>query len=249
MRSIVIAGHIVEIYDAIDELPINRFHKYNKMLLIDSGIGSDLNDFNTHVSRVAAFIQTDKAQALLELENIRQSLYLVSQEISPIHLAFIPLIAKIDGKPLKDLSDENIKRWHKEFGDAPVGWFQRLIQSVKKKIDDELSLYFPGQFDDAGIKEYFDRMRERILLQLDSIIRNNDNEMQINKIGDLLLTHARPQVFSGRESAEIKYDKQFDEMCTFLIHRINVNPDKMTVLQFYNSFEYIKKSNKQNRAT
>lgn len=45
MRKIVLAKHKVELYDSIDELPIVRFHKYNKMLLIDAGVGSDLSDW------------------------------------------------------------------------------------------------------------------------------------------------------------------------------------------------------------
>lgn len=244
MRTIIIGKYVVDIYDAIDELPIKRFHKYNKLMLVDSGIGSDLNDFNAHIARIGSFIHTDKTQALLELENLRQNLYLISEEICPKHFAFVPLIAAIDGKPMEDFSDENIKRLVKKFGEAKTNWLDNIIATVKKKIDDELGLYFPGQFDDVGIKEYYDRLRERVLLQLDSIIRDKDNEEQINKINDLLLTHAKPQVFSGRESLEIKYDKQFDEMLIFLKDKISADPDKMSVLQFYNSFEYIKKQNK-----
>ena len=48
MRKIVLAKHKVELYDSIDELPIVRFHKYNKMLLIDAGVGSDLSDWDAN---------------------------------------------------------------------------------------------------------------------------------------------------------------------------------------------------------
>ena len=51
MKREVINNHIVILYDSIDELPIIRFHKYNKYMLIDSGIGSDLNDINVHIDR------------------------------------------------------------------------------------------------------------------------------------------------------------------------------------------------------
>lgn len=248
MKKLTIGPYSVEIYDSIDELPIKRFHKYNKMLLIDSGIGSDLNDINAHIAKIGAYLSTDRAKALAELENMRQSLYFISEEISPRHLAFIPLVYSINGSRLEDLSDENIKRWQARFAQgAKVGWFEKIFQSIKKKMDDELTLYFPGQFDDIAIKEYYDRLREQILLKLDTVIRGRDNEEKISRINDQLLTHARPQVFSGRESIEIKYDKQFDEMCTFLMHRVGVDPDKMTVLQFYNAFDYIKKANKPDK--
>ena len=51
MKTVKIGEYTVEIYDAIDELPMLRFHKYNKMLLVDAGIGSDLQDFDTHIEK------------------------------------------------------------------------------------------------------------------------------------------------------------------------------------------------------
>ena len=48
MKELKLAGHKVRLYDSIEELPICRFHAYNRMLLIDAGIGSDINDFDAH---------------------------------------------------------------------------------------------------------------------------------------------------------------------------------------------------------
>ena len=41
MKTTKIGERAVVLYDSIDELPILRFHAYNKMLLIDAGVGSD----------------------------------------------------------------------------------------------------------------------------------------------------------------------------------------------------------------
>lgn len=247
MRTEKIGKYLVEIYDSIDELPVHRFHKYNKYMLIDSGIGSDLDDFNRHLSRIKKFMVTEPKEAHKELENLRQSLYLISNEINPKHLSLIPLIKKIDGYELFDLSDENIRRISKRLSKVKVSFLDGLIEAVKKKNDEELSLYFPNQFDDVGIKEYYDRLRERVLLQLDSLIRGNDNNSKIEEIQDYFLTLAKPQIFNGKHSVEIKSDKQFEEACLFLRHQIGVEPEKMTVLQFYNSFEYLKKTKTPNR--
>lgn len=46
MKNVPIKGMNVELYDSIEDLPIMRFHKYNKMLLVDAGVGSDLSDFD-----------------------------------------------------------------------------------------------------------------------------------------------------------------------------------------------------------
>ncbi|MGL5979408.1 MAG: hypothetical protein ACRCZY_00735, partial [Phocaeicola sp.] len=63
MRKETINGHKVEIYDSIDELPIRNFHKYNKYLLVDSGVGSDLNDINTKISLIQNYIEKDLYKA------------------------------------------------------------------------------------------------------------------------------------------------------------------------------------------
>lgn len=245
MKTIEIGKYKVELYDSIDELPIKRFHKFNKYLLVDAGVGSDLNDINEKINRILRYVdKSDKVNARIELENLRQAMYLVTQETNLKHLAFMVLIKNIDGKEITDLSDEGIRATQKVFENQSLNFIDRLFQSVKKKIDEELNIYFPGQFDDAAVKEYHDKLRSRTLFQLDTIIRNADHKQEIDQIDDFLLTLAKPKVFSGKESTEIKYDRQFEDMCLFLSHELSLDIDKLSVLQFYNSFEYIKKHRK-----
>lgn len=247
MKTIYIGKHKVEIYDSIDELPIKRFHRFNKYLLVDAGAGSDLNDINERINRILRYVdKSDKVNAKIELDNLRQGIYLVTQETNLKHLAFMVLVKSIDGKEQTDLSDEGLRSVQKLFENQTLNFLDRLLQFVKKKIDTELNLYFPGQFDDAAIKEYHDKLRSRILFQLDTIIRNADHKQEIDQIDDFLLTLAKPKVFSGKESTEIKYDKQFEDMCLFLSHELSLDIDKLSVLQFYNSFEYIKKQRRKN---
>ena len=56
MKSLLINKKIVQVYDSIDEMPIVNFQKYNKYLLIDSGIGSDVDDIDAHIVKIAKFI-------------------------------------------------------------------------------------------------------------------------------------------------------------------------------------------------
>ena len=55
MKTVQIKGMSVEIYDSIEDLPILRFHKYNKMLLVDAGVGSDLADFDRHIEKAIRY--------------------------------------------------------------------------------------------------------------------------------------------------------------------------------------------------
>jgi len=252
MNTVTVGKHKVQLFDSIDELPIKRFHKFNKFMLIDSGIGSDLNDINAHIARIGKYLTSDPKSAAVELENLRQSLYLISQEINPKHLAFACMIYSLDGKIIEDTSDDNLHQLLGILSQAKTGWLHSLVDTLKKKIEHELALYFPSHFDDASLKEYYDRLKSRVLLQLDSLIRGTDNASKIEAVDDFLLTLAKPRLFSGKDSAEIEYNKQFEEMCLFLSKNLTVSIEGMSVLQFYNAFEYLKKlfkqSNKKGKA-
>lgn len=248
MKITKIGRHLFEIYDSIDELPVERFHKFNKYLLVDAGVGSSVNDINEKIDRIIRFInKSDNKSAIIELDNLRQALYVVSNEMNPKHLAYLILIKSIDGKEITDLSEEGLRNnVQKKIEDQSITLFDRLFKSVKKKIDEELNLYFPDQFDDASVKEYYDRLRKRALLQLNAIIEENDNEREINIIDDFLLTFIRPRIFSGKKSVEIEYDKQFESMCLLLTKELSINIANTSVLQFYNAFEYLKTKKRNN---
>ena len=249
MKKTTIAGHEVELYDSIDELPILRFHKYNKMLLIDAGIGSDLSDWDTHIEKVIRYCRTKQTElAERELENTRQNVYFVQSGISPKYLAFAALVKSVDGKPTDDLTDAGLQSIVDMLADAPNGELTAQLEAVKKKIDEELQLYYPKLFDDATVKEYFDQLKRRTVLMLDAIIAGDtdDKRKEIDEITTMLITYTKPQKFDGAESMEIQYDKQFENMCLVLSQQLHVQPKQYTVLEYYNAFEYIKDAAKRN---
>lgn len=129
-----INGKKFELYDSIESMPIVRFHKYNKMLLIDAGIGSDLGDFDRHIERALIYIRAkDTNKAANELENLRQNVYFIQSNISPKNIAFAVLVKSIDGKPTNDLSDEALKEVCEALSGASKEELTEQTESVKKK--------------------------------------------------------------------------------------------------------------------
>lgn len=243
--------HTVEIYDSIDEMPINRFQRYNKYLLIDSGVGSDLQDVLDHIDRAKIYIKSNPAMAITELDNMKQAVYLVSEQISPKYMAFAVLVSKIDGQPMDDLTDAGLKRVLDILKEAKKTWIDGILHSVKKKIDEELSLYFPGRFEDSTCKEYYDQLRSHTMLKLKHLLTGEDISLASEDIEIRLAILTKPRIFSGKKSVEIAYDKQFEEMCLILSQNLQIHTQDMTVLQFYNAFEYLQKQAKkikQNKA-
>jgi hypothetical protein len=243
MKKVKIGKYQVELHDSIDELSMSRFHKYNKMLLIDAGIGSDLSDFDARIEKARVYCTTKAPElALMELDNLRQTVYFIQSELSPKHLAFCILIKSIDGEEKNDLSVEGLQKTLEMFADVPNKDLTDHMDTVKKKIDEELQTYFPSLFDDSTIKEYYDDLKKRTILMLQAIIKGGTDEAQaeIDKITIALITYNKPNVFSGSDNMEIQHDKSFENMCLLISQKLHVDAKKQTVLEFYNAFEYIK---------
>ena len=134
MKEVELAGHKVVLYDSIDELPIARFHKYNRYLLVDAGVGSEISDFDNHIERVVRYIRNkDNESAGKELENLRQNVFMVLSEQNIKHLSFACLVKTIDGKENNDLSPDRLAKVLELLSDTPRGDIQENLSSVKKK--------------------------------------------------------------------------------------------------------------------
>ena len=112
---------------------------------------------------------------------------------------------------------------------------------LKKKITLELELYFPQDFLNLREKEVYDRLKRRTLLILEGIIEEKANAEEIAKIDDYLFSLHKPNSFSGEESVEIKYDKQFESLCVLIAQKTSLNAKNMTTLEFYSTLDNIKK--------
>ena len=250
MKTIQTPKHRVEIYDSIDSLPILRYQAFNKMLLVDAGIGSDLSDWDAHVERVIRFIMSDdKDSAIKELTNLRQNIYLAINGINPRGMAFAAMVKSIDGVEYDDLTTEGLTKVLNILQDATDSQLAAENEAVKKKIEEELALYFPETQDDPKNKEYHDLMRKRAILQCEKIINETDEyDKEIEALTTRLLTFRKPLTFDGKGSVEVQYDKQFESMCLIISKELNANAKAMTVLEYYNAFEFVKDMQKQKNA-
>ena len=163
-------------------------------------------------------------------------------------MAFAVLVKSVNGTPLNDLSDDGLQKTINLFSDVPHSEITAQLDAVKKKIDDELRLYFPRLFDDATLKEYYDKLKQRTIVVLRTIIDGRATEADAKEIDDItaeLITYFNPQEFTGSDGVEIKHDRQFENMCLILSQNLHVDPKKFTVLEYYNAFEYIKEQAKE----
>lgn len=249
MVKVRLGGHWVEYYDAIDSLPVERYHRYQKALLVDSGIGADIASFDQRIERARRFLMKgDTEQAQRELSNLRQCVYMIQQELSPKHLAFAALVHSIDGKRCEDFSEDGLRGIVATLSGAEVKELASVLDSVKKKIDGELSLYFPSLFNQSDIKEYYDLMKRRTLAVLNNIVNGvevPDGSDEVEKLTTVLVTYASARAFDGANGVEVQYDKNFENLCLALSSQLNISPKRCSVLEFYNAFDYLQQKMKR----
>lgn len=240
MRTEHINGKKLLIYSSIDELPIINFQKYNKYLIFDSSIGSNVDDVQAHISRTLKLIDSNTEKAKKELTNMLQSLYMIANEISPKHMAFASLIHSIDGEKVTDYSDENLQLIIKSLNNCKNSFLDKLLSEIKKKISSELEVYFPQMFENAIEKEAYSRIKRKALLQLESIIDGVDNSDEIKAIDEQNMIAYMPKTFVGEKSAEIEYDKNFENTCLLISQKTSYDAHIMTTLQFYITINSVK---------
>lgn len=246
MRTATIGKHTVEMYDSIEDLPIARFHKYNKMLLIDAGIGGDLSDVDSHIEKAAAFVRIGESQkAVDELQNLKKAVFFIQTGLSPKNLAFAALVTKVDGTETSDLSDDGLQRVVAMLNDTKQSEVVSELEAAKKKIENELQTYFLQFFDSAVEKEYYDTVKKRTMAQLLNIIQGKKETENVDTLTDKILTFIDPPMFDGLENVEVKADKQFERMLLIMSQQLGIDARGYSTLAFYNAYEYLNETLKK----
>ncbi len=130
-------GIVIEYYDALDELPIVRHHKFNEYLALDSGIGSTVEDVDKgFIELQQMIIRGDRDIALQKIQNIRQAMQFAIENVSPKSMAFGVLVHKVNGVHFDDTTDLGIKKLLMKLSSFGLTWgmVKLFVEEVKKKL-------------------------------------------------------------------------------------------------------------------
>lgn len=106
---IKIKNHEIELFDNTQSIPILRFQKMNKYLMMSSEIGNTFEDYDLRTQKVLSFLQKKMInEAILEMENRRQTVFNAYNEFSPRGKAFAVLIKRIDNKTFDGCSPSDL---------------------------------------------------------------------------------------------------------------------------------------------
>lgn len=137
MKKIRINGHLIEAWDGVDSLPAANYINHARLVMLDAGIGSDLDAVTRHWQRIAKLAEKGDADGLKkQLSNYLQSLQFIVSNTSPEMMSFVSLIKSIDGKAIDDYSDENAKAIIEQLSKKglTLGIIRSFLAYVKKKL-------------------------------------------------------------------------------------------------------------------
>lgn len=231
-----VAGHKLVFYDSVEDLPIVQFHRYSKFLLVESGVGDNINDIDRHITKIFNFFG-DRKKMQQELLNLRQCLYVIATEQDIHNKATLCLVRSVDGKVWEDFSDSGLDELYKLVNKASVRELDTIAAQVREAIDENLIQYFPKVFEDSTQKNYTDLLRKRALLQVTSIVNGEDNESEIKQVEQSIYRMQNPKGYMGQDSEEVRFDKQFEDMCLLMAKEFGGGIKKYTTMEFYTAFE------------
>jgi hypothetical protein len=153
MEKLVYKGRYLELYDSIEEMPITVFQDFNRYLLIDAGVGGDIESIDTHLARLNQYFAKKDAQNFTkQIRNLRQNLAFVISRTSPRMLSFAALVHSVNGIPVKDRTDSGYQKLVERLGKKgiPYGLILKATDDVKKKLKGKLPFIFRKTPTTAG---------------------------------------------------------------------------------------------------
>lgn len=245
-----INGSRVIIYDSIEEMPILRYRDFNKYLMIDAGVGSDLESVISHTSTMERFAgKKDFNRLVKEFNNFRQALLFIVTGVSPKYDCFCCLVKELNGKEYpNELSRDDIEEIKEELNNKGLSFkkVKGLISDIKKKFDREFEVYFPRISGDMNVVEYYTKLKRYGLTVLKKI-QGDDVEGDIERLEQAILSTYEPKVYAGSDGAEVSHTTNFNTMALALSQRFNKDPEQLTVIKYYQLVELVKAQDREKR--
>ena len=126
----------IKLYNSIETMPITRHLAFNKYLMLEAGIGGDINDFFERIGAIQQYINNDlKDEAIKEVHNMAMNVSFMMESLNPSNHAFICLIKEIDGDEIGEIDDDKIDEILKVLSKKGLTVEERdeNISEVKKK--------------------------------------------------------------------------------------------------------------------
>ena len=136
----------VEFYDGIQDLPITNYNDYQKLAAVAIGVGSTIQDFNSHIETLHSYVVNGKKdEAVNEMTNMLMGYYNTINGTGTDSLILLPFIKSVDGERYEMNDDmDNAKAMIKKLSDRGLtrAKLEELLGDVKKNLFLTLQQHF-----------------------------------------------------------------------------------------------------------
>lgn len=244
-----IKGHKIELFETTQDLPILRFQKFNKYIMIANEVGNTFEDYDQRTVKALSFLQKEMVpEAIQELSNRRQTVFNAFNEFSPKSKAFAVLIKRIDGTYYDGYSPGELDKVLKHLDRIGLSYINSMeaLNDVKKKIETELQVYFPTYFPKNGNINHTALRLRRINQLMDGLIEEKDIETVVYGIEKEILEQDKPNVWNvyveGNMERVLEVD--FHKFAVSVVELTGMDINKITTFTFYASVEHLKEKHK-----
>ena len=145
MLKIPIGRNRAEFYDgALKEMPMSRYMDHQRYVMLDSGVGGDLQAFDNHWVNLNRLYKKGEPKLIeKQIQNLRLCYQMVMERTSPKMMSFVTLLYKWNGKTVKIRTDEDVNEWIRVIQhDLTLGKLEKNLNSIKKKLSSNLRTIF-----------------------------------------------------------------------------------------------------------
>lgn len=101
----------IEFYTDVKEMPIKRYHEFNKQVMKDCEVGVSFEDYDQRTSKAIEYINKGLLDsAVQELDNRRIGVFNAYNSYDPKNRAIALMVKSINGKIQTDISDKGLER-------------------------------------------------------------------------------------------------------------------------------------------
>lgn len=251
MKKVTINNHVIELYDSIESLPIRRYNKFNKYLLFDNEVGASFEDYLKRSQKTTEYLKTGLyEEALQELSNRTEMVFNAYNNYIPKDYALAVLVYSIDGKVYSDYTDAGLDEIINILDE--IGFSRKQAneetESLKKKVEMELSKLFPNSFTNSDLIRYNNNLIAEINLKLTEIETNKDLSEEIFECKKDILKFNPPNSWNINVAGnkEREYEVEFDKFIISVQEHSKKDIKIMSVYEFYVLLEVIKEKSLKN---
>lgn len=135
MKTIKIKGTEIKMYSDIRELPMRRYIEFQKNLLIDTGIGSNMDDVDKHFNSLFQYLNHEKIQdAVKESQNLYRNIYAVLNGHNTKLTTLCCFIYSVGKFKCEDITDEGLQVTAQHLINKRITWgeIESHFDEVKK---------------------------------------------------------------------------------------------------------------------